>query len=97
MSKQGFVYILASRRNGTLYVGVTSNLIQRIAQHREGLVEGFTKRYHVKTLVWYQHCDEISGAIFREIQIKEWKRQWKIDLIQEHNPYWKDLYPELVP
>ena len=68
MGKQGFVYILASRRNGTLYIGVTSNLIHRIWQHKEDLVEGFTKRYHVKMLVWYEGCDDIAGAILREKQ-----------------------------
>ena len=96
MAKQGYVYILASRRNGTLYIGVTSNLLQRVWQHKEGLVEGFTQEYNVKTLVWYQQCDDIAGAIQREKQMKEWKRQWKIDLIERTNPFWRDLYPMLA-
>ena len=95
MSKQGFVYILANRRNGTLYVGVTSNLVQRVWQHKEGLADGFTKKYGVKSLVWFQQCDEIAGAIEREKQIKEWSRAWKLRIIEEMNPNWDDLYVTL--
>jgi len=96
MSKQGYVYILASRRNGTLYIGVTSNLLQRVWQHKANLVEGFTKQYGVKTLVWYQQCDDISGAILREKQLKEWRRVWKLELIEAMNPSWRDLYFDLT-
>ena len=94
--KQPCVYILASRRNGTLYVGVTSDLIQRVWQHKTNLVDGFTKRYRVHTLVWYQVCGTIDVAIAREKAIKEWKRAWKIELIKKANPEWRDLYAELL-
>ena len=89
--KHPCVYMLASRRNGTLYVGVTSNLIQRVWQHKEGLVEGFTKRYGVKTLVWFELHETMQPAIAREHAIKEWKRAWKLDLIERANPAWRDL------
>ena len=94
--KQPSVYILASKRNGTLYVGVTSDLIRRVWQHTSDLVDGFTKRYGVHNLVWYESCDDMTVAIAREKAIKEWQRAWKIRLIQEANPEWKDLYDELV-
>jgi len=90
------VYLLASRRHGTLYVGVTNDLIRRVYQHREGLAEGFTKRYGVKMLVWFETTGSIEAAIGREKQIKNWKREWKIALIQKANPQWRDLYPELL-
>ena len=93
--KQPCVYILASKRNGTLYVGVTSDLIQRVWQHKNDLVDGFTKRYGVHNLVWYETCADMIAAIAREKAIKEWQRAWKIRLIQEANPEWKDLYDEL--
>ena len=90
------MYILASKRNGTLYVGVTSDLIQRVWQHKNDMVDGFTKRYGVHNLVWYETCAERwIVAIAREKAIKEWQRAWKIRLIQEANPEWKDLYDEL--
>ena len=85
------VYLLASRRHGTLYVGVTSNLLARVVQHREGLIPGFTKRYGVKRLVWYEAHETMEAAILREKRIKEWRRAWKIDLIQAHNEEWDDL------
>ncbi|WP_293388518.1 GIY-YIG nuclease family protein [Nevskia sp.] len=92
MEKHFHVYILASERNGTLYVGVTSNLVLRIWQHRNDEVAGFTKRYQVHRLVWFEpHPDSIS-AITREKQIKEWKRAWKLELIESSNPQWRDLY-----
>ena len=91
---QPAVYILASRRNGTLYIGVTSDLCGRIAQHREGSIPGFTKKYGVKTPVWFQYFDSMAGAIQREKQLKEWKRVWKLQLIESANPAWKDLYGE---
>lgn len=85
--------MLASARNGTLYVGVTSNLIQRVWQHKNGLVEGFTKRYKTHLLVWFEQHEEMLGAIAREKAIKKWERQWKLELIETTNPYWLDLYP----
>lgn len=94
--KQPCVYLLASKRNGTLYVGVTSNLVQRVWQHKEGLAEGFTKKYGVKLLVWYEQHETMQSAITREKAIKEWQRAWKIELIEKENLAWKDLYAELV-
>jgi putative endonuclease len=94
--KQPCVYLLASRRNGTLYVGVTSDLLQRIWQHKNDFVGGFTKRYGVHSLVWYETCGTMETAISREKAIKEWKRAWKIRLIEEKNPEWRDLYNELL-
>jgi len=91
--KQPVVYILASQRNGTLYVGVTSNLIQRIWQHREGVVEGFAKKYAVKVLVWYEQHLTMESAILREKAIKKWNRNWKLALIEKMNPDWRDLWP----
>lgn len=90
-----YVYLLASQRNGTLYIGVTSNLIQRIWQHREGLAEGFTKKYQVKTLVWYEQHATIESAIAREKALKKWNRAWKLKLIEETNPQWLDLWPKI--
>ena len=94
--KQPCVYLLASQRNGTLYVGVTSNLVQRIWQHKEGLAEGFTKKYEVHKLVYFEHTEDITSAIYREKQLKNWHRDWKINLIESKNPEWVDLYPALV-
>jgi putative endonuclease len=88
--------MLASQRNGTLYVGVTSNLVQRVWQHKEGLAEGFTKKYGVKLLVWYEQHETMESAIAREKAIKEWQRAWKIELIEKSNPEWNDLYAGLV-
>ena len=85
------VYILASKRNGTLYVGVTSNLPQRIAQHKAGVVDGFTKKYGVHTLVWYESLPTMLEAIAAEKKLKKWRRAWKIALIEKENPYWHDL------
>ena len=96
MEKQSYVYLLASGRYGTLYLGVTSDLIKRVWQHREGLAEGFTKQYGVKTLVWFETHYDVLEAITREKQIKKWNRKWKIELIQKANPLWRDLYPEIV-
>ena len=90
------VYLLASRRQGTLYVGVTRDLVRRVWQHREGVVEGFTRDYGVKTLVWFESTGSVEAAITREKQIKNWKRAWKIALIEKENPQWRDLYPELL-
>jgi putative endonuclease len=90
------VYMLASKRNGTLYVGVTSNLPQRVWQHKNDLVEGFTRRYGIHALVWYEVHETMENAIAREKTIKEWKRQWKIDLIEAMNPEWRDLYEDIL-
>lgn len=94
--RQPCVYILASRRNGTLYVGVTSNLVQRIWQHKNNLAEGFTKKYGVHTLVWFEPHETMESAIGREKALKEWRRAWKLALIEEKNPQWCDLYESIV-
>ncbi len=93
--KQPCVYMLASKRNGTLYVGVTSNLVQRIWQHKNDLVAGFTQRYAVHTLVWHEVHETMESAITREKALKRWKRAWKIELIERDNPSWRDLYDDL--
>ena len=85
------VYIMASKRNGTLYTGVTNDLQRRVYEHKHGLVDGFTKKYHVHMLVWYELTDSIESAIQREKQIKKWNRNWKLKLIEEKNPQWEDL------
>jgi putative endonuclease len=90
-----YVYILASMKNGTLYIGVTNNLIKRVYEHKNDLVEGFTKKYQVHNLVYYEIFDSVYEAISREKQMKKWKRQWKINLIEKINPLWQDLYNEL--
>ncbi len=95
MTKGGFVYIMASQRNGTIYIGVTSDLPKRVWEHREGVIEGFTKKYGCKILVWYEAHDDIEDAIRREKRMKEWKRAWKLREIEEMNPDWNDLF-ELV-
>ncbi|HSS71589.1 MAG TPA: GIY-YIG nuclease family protein [Casimicrobiaceae bacterium] len=96
MGKTFYVYLLASGRNGTLYCGVTSDLIQRVWQHKEGFVDGFTKEYGIKALVWFEQHDTAESAITREKQIKKWNRAWKIELIETANPYWNDLYAEIT-
>ena len=96
MEKQACVYLLASNRNGTLYVGVTSNLIGRTWQHREHVVEGFSKRYEVIHLVWYELHPTMESAIQREKRIKKWNRAWKVRLIDESNPSWRDLWPDIT-
>jgi putative endonuclease len=93
---QPCVYLLASRRNGTLYVGVTSDIARRAFEHREGLIAGFTRRYGVKMLVYYEFFATMPDAIRREKQIKEWRRAWKIELIERTNPEWRDLYDGLM-
>ena len=93
---QYYVYILASKRNGTLYVGATNDIIRRIFEHKNGLADGFTKNYGVNILVHYETCDSREGAMLREKQIKEWHRKWKLELIEETNPEWKDLYDEIL-
>ncbi|MFI9652175.1 GIY-YIG nuclease family protein [Guyparkeria halopsychrophila] len=94
--KQPCVYLLANRRNGTLYLGVTSVLVQRVWQHRNDLVEGFTRRYGVYNLVWYETHPTMEGAIAREKAIKKWRRAWKIELIEGFNHKWRDLYDSIV-
>jgi len=93
---QYYVYILASKRNGTLYTGVTSDLLKRVYEHKSDLVDGFTKTYGVHTLVYYETVDDVDSAISREKQIKRWKRAWKVELIEGVNPDWRDLYPDLM-
>jgi putative endonuclease len=93
--KKYFVYILANQPNGTLYVGFTNSLRRRILEHKQGLIEGFTKKYNVKTLVYYEVYGEVGAAIYREKCLKEWKREWKINLIKKENPFWKDLFSSL--
>ena len=93
---QAYVYILSNQRNGTLYIGVTSDLIKRIYQHRNNLSEGFTKKYKVHRLVYFETTPSIKGAIQREKQLKQWHRQWKIELIEKDNPEWIDLYGALL-
>ena len=90
------VYILASKRNGTLYTGVTSDLVKRVWEHKQRLAEGFTKKYGVHHLVYYELHADIESAIIREKQIKKWKRQWKLNLIEKENPEWNDRWDEIV-
>ena len=98
MSKEHryFTYILASRRNGTLYTGVTGNLAGRVAEHREALREGFTRKYGVHILVWFEEFADVHDAILREKRIKKWRRAWKLELIEKSNPGWTDLFPLIV-
>ena len=91
-----FVYVMASQKNGTLYVGVTNNLVRRVYEHKNNLVEGFTKQYDVHTLVWFESTPSIEAAIAREKQLKNWKREWKLALLEKTNPDWLDLYDSLL-
>ena len=95
MAKQPCVYLMASRRNGTLYVGVTSDLMKRAWEHKNGAVEGFTKRYSVHKLVWYEVHESMDSAIAREKAIKAWNRKWKLELVEKANPEWDDFYAML--
>ena len=97
MAKQYYVYVLASRRRGTLYVGVTNDLVRRVYEHKDGSADGFTSRYGVHTLVYFEATESAQSAIEREKRLKKWKREWKIGLIEEGNPDWNDLYPTLLP
>ncbi|PWB73635.1 endonuclease [candidate division GN15 bacterium] len=90
------VYIMASARNGTLYTGVTRDLVRRVSEHKNDGIDGFTKRYKVHSLVWFDSTPSLQAAVQREKQIKAWKRQWKLELIEKTNPEWKDLYNPLV-
>ena len=94
--RRGYVYILTNKPNGTLYVGVTSDLIKRVYEHKHDLVDGFTKKYAVHKLVYYEDCGNIENAIMREKQIKKWKRLYKINAINEVNPEWSDLYKNIT-
>jgi putative endonuclease len=94
--KAGYVYIMASRKNGTIYIGVTSDLVKRVWEHKNAVVPGFTNRYGCKLLVWYEAHEHLQQARQRELQMKEWKRAWKIRVIEETNLDWDDLYSTLV-
>ena len=94
-TKQFYVYILYSKRNGTLYIGVTSDLVKRIYEHKNDLVDGFTKKYGIHRLVWYETHDSAESAITREKQMKKWERAWKLKLIEQNNPKWNDLYENI--
>lgn len=96
MEKYYYVYILASKRNGTLYIGVTSNLARRVYEHKNDLIEGFTKKYKVHLLVYFEKYKDIVPALIREKRLKKWKRQWKLELIESVNPEWRDLCNELL-
>jgi len=96
MGKPGYVYIMASQRNGTIYLGVTSNLPKRVHEHREGLIEGFTKKHGCRFLVWYEGYDDIQEARATELRMKNWNRQWKLKRIERMNPEWNDLWDEIV-
>ncbi len=95
MSKPGYVYIMAGRRNGTIYIGVTSDLAVRAYQHRNALVDGFTKDYDCRLLVWYEAHDDLENARLRERQMKKWNRQWKLSEIERMNPDWNDLFESI--
>lgn len=95
MTKESYVYILASKRNGTLYIGVTSDIVKRVYQHKNDIVEGFTSKYLIHRLVYFEQFEDIEQAITREKQLKTWHRAWKIRLIEENNPKWNDLYDEI--
>jgi putative endonuclease len=94
--KQFYVYILSNKRNGTLYTGVTSDLLKRVYEHKNNLVDGFSKKYGIHRLVWYERHETAESAISREKQIKKWNRKWKLELIDNNNPFWEDLYEELT-
>ena len=96
MAKQPAVYILVSKRNGTLYVGVTSDLVKRIWEHKQDVVAGFTRKYQVHTLVYFEQYEDMNQAIQREKQIKKWNRAWKIELLEKSNPVWRDLWPDIL-
>ncbi|MBE0439109.1 MAG: GIY-YIG nuclease family protein [Gammaproteobacteria bacterium] len=93
--KQPCVYMLASKKNGTLYIGLSSDLIKRIWQHKNNELDDFTKKYHVHNLVWYETHQQMNSALAREKQLKKWNRAWKIELIEQNNPAWTDLYPSI--
>ena len=94
--KNFYVYILASKRNGTLYIGITNNLVRRVYEHKNNMIDVFSKRYNVHHLVYYEQVENIESAIQREKTIKKWRRDWKVELIEKNNPLWIDLYDELI-
>jgi len=94
--KQYYVYLLASKRNGTLYIGVTNDLARRVWEHKNNIIEGFTQKYNVHKLIYYEIAADVDIAITREKQMKKWRWQWKIELIEKSNPEWKDLYYSLI-
>jgi putative endonuclease len=96
LRKQFAIYILTNRPGGVLYTGMSSSLPERVRQHREGLIEGFTKRYHLKRLVYFEYLDSAQATIAREKRVKRWRREWKVALIEKANPTWRDLWPELT-
>ena len=91
-----YIYILSNKRNGTLYIGVTNNLIKRVYEHKNKVIKGFTKKYSVHNLVYYEQTENINSAIEREKQLKKWNRKWKLELIEKFNPEWQDLYNDLI-
>jgi putative endonuclease len=91
-----YVYILASKRNGTLYIGLTTDLIRRVYEHKNKFISGFTKKYNVHHLVYYEQFEDLENAALREKQLKKWKRRWKIKMIEKSNPYWRDLYETII-
>ncbi len=95
IEKQFYVYILASKRNGTLYIGITSDIVKRVWQHKNGIGEGFTEKYGIKNLVYYEIHRDAENAIKREKQLKKWRRAWKLELIEKNNAQWRDLYEEI--
>ena len=94
--KQYYIYILTNKKDGVLYIGVTNDLTRRVWEHKQKIVEGFSRKYQCKNLVYYETAIDINSAITREKQIKKWKREWKIRLIEKDNPDWRDLYPEIA-
>ena len=96
MGKHYYVYILSNKKNGTLYIGMTNNLIRRIYEHKQGMISGFTRKHDLDKLVFYQKSGSVESAINREKQMKKWKREWKIKLIERNNPEWEDLYQKII-
>ena len=96
MEENCYIYILTNRLRGTLYIGVTNNLLRRVWEHRQRVVPGFTQKYRLRRLVYFEHCTDFATAIEREKKLKRWRRQWKLDLIEGENPKWHDLYPEIA-
>lgn len=96
MDRSYYVYILASKRNGVLYIGMTNDLARRVFEHKQGTVKGFAKKYHIDKLVYYEQTIDVNEAIMREKRLKKWKRNWKIQLIEQQNPEWKDLYDSIM-
>jgi putative endonuclease len=93
--KTFYVYMMASKKNGTLYIGVTNDLVRRVWEHKHNIIQGFTQKYNIHKLVWFEATSDINAAIVREKRMKKWRRQWKIDLIEKENPEWVDLYDEI--